>query len=621
MSAAQSAAARRFRPHRRSVAVGALVAAGLCGTLLAPPASSAAGTADAPRVRDIQGSTRLSPYAGQQVTNVSGIVTGVRAYGSRGFWIQDPRADGSTATSEGIFVFTSSTPRVAVGDDVLVSGTVGEYYYGGAASGNQSVTQITRPTVTVRSSGNALPAPVVLDADAVPRRYAPDGDPAAGNSVEGLQLAPDVYALDLYESLEGMNVEIRDAAVAGPSTSFHELWVTLEPERNPTAGGGTRYASYTAQNPGRLKVESLVPVAQEPFPAANVGDVLTGPTSGPLDYDEFGGYVLAARDLGEVAPGGLEPETTRAQREGELAVATYNVENLHPGDSQEKFDRLAAAVADNLASPDIVALEEIQDNSGSTDDGTVAADQTLQRFTDAIVAAGGPRYEWRAIDPEDGEDGGQPGGNIRNVFLFNPERVSFTDRAGGDATSATGVVKERGRARLTASPGRIAPADEAWQDSRKPLAAEFTFQGETVFVIANHFTSKGGDQPLYGRFQPPARPSEDQRLRQAQVVNDFVRDILAAQRTARVVVLGDINDFEFSATTEALTAGGVLESAVHSLPRDERYTYVFQGNSQVLDQTLVSPAIRRYDYDIVHINAEFADQASDHDPQVLRFRP
>ena len=71
----------------------------------------------------------------------------------------------------------------------------------------------------------------------------------------------------------------------------------------------------------------------------------------------------------------------------------------------------------------------------------------------------------------------------------------------------------------------------------------------------------------------------------------------------------------------ALTAGGALRPAAYALPADERYTYVFEGNSQVLDQTLVSPSIRRFDYDIVHVNAEFADQASDHDPQVLRFTP
>lgn len=58
-------------------------------------------------------------------------------------------------------------------------------------------------------------------------------------------------------------------------------------------------------------------------------------------------------------------------------------------------------------------------------------------------------------------------------------------------------------------------------------------------------------------------------------------------------------------------------------PRDpdaDRYTYVFEGNSQVLDNILLSaPLIRGgYGYDVVHVNAEFADQVSDHDPQVVR---
>ncbi|WP_129843822.1 endonuclease/exonuclease/phosphatase family protein [Streptomyces sp. RFCAC02] len=596
-----------------------MLAAGLCAGLLgAQPSSAAEGV----RVHDIQGTTRLSPYAGQHVTDVPGVVTGVRTYGSRGFWMQDPRPDRDPATSEGVFVYTGSAPGVAVGDSVLVAGDVGEYYYGGAGSGGQSVTQLSRPDVTVLSSGNALPAPVTLDARSVPDRYAPDGDPAADGGIEGLTLRPRRYALDLYESLEGMSVSVTDAPVVGPSTPYYELWVTVEPHRNRTAGGGTRYASYSAQNGGRLKVESLTPVTQRPFPEADVGDVLAGTTTGPLDYDEFGGYTLAARTLGDVTDGGRAPERTRAQRRDELAVATYNVENLAPSDSPEKYERLATAVVDALASPDILAVEEIQDDSGTEDDGTVTAGETLRRFTDAIAAAGGPRYEWRLIDPEDGADGGQPGGNIRTAFLFDPERVSFTDRPGGDAVTGTEVVRAgRGDAALTYSPGRVAPADGAWEDSRKPLAGEFVFRGETVFVIANHFASKGGDEPLAGRFQPPARASEEQRVRQGEVVNAFVRAIEAADRDAAVVVLGDINDFEFSGTTRALTAHGALRTAVASLPPSERYTYLYQGNSQVLDQTLVSPGVGRFDYDIVHINAEFADQASDHDPQVLRFRP
>ncbi|MFD9214756.1 endonuclease/exonuclease/phosphatase family protein [Streptomyces sp. NPDC059544] len=609
----------------RSAAVAAVVASALAAGLLAGSSSAAADAENADaavRIHDIQGTTRTSPLVGRQVADVEGIVIGVRTYGSsRGFWIQDPQADADPATSEGLFVFTSSTPTVATGDAVKVSGTVGEFVPGGLNSGNQSITQISKPAVTVVSSGNALPAPVTITARSVPSAYAPEGDPAAGNSINALPLRPRAYALDYYESLEGSNVRIGTSRVVGATDPYSELWVTVKPWENPTVRGGARYGSYTSQNTGRLQIQSLVPVAQQPFPKANVGDVLSGTTEGPLDFNQFGGYTLTARTLGTVQDRGLERESARQERRGELSVATYNVENLDPSDPQEKFDALARAVVDNLATPDIIALEEIQDNTGAKNDGVVAADQTVRKFTEAIVAAGGPAYDFRSVDPEDNKDGGEPGGNIRQVFLFNPERVSFTDRAGGTATAATAVVREKGRAALTLSPGRVDPANAAWENSRKPLAGEFVFRGRTVFVIANHFGSKGGDEGLTSHHQPPARSSEAKRLLQAQTVNVFVKDILKAQRNADVVVLGDINDFEFSETTKALTAGGALYPAIKSLPRAERYSYVYQGNSQVLDQILTSPSIDDFSYDSVHINAEFADQNSDHDPQVLRFRP
>jgi predicted extracellular nuclease len=614
-----------MRSIPRSAAVAAVVASALAAGLLAGSSSAAAdaeNTDAAVRIHDIQGTTRTSPLVGRQVADVEGIVIGVRTYGSsRGFWIQDPQADADPATSEGLFVFTSSTPTVAAGDAVKVSGTVGEYVPGGLSSGNQSITQISKPTVTVVSSGNALPAPVTVTARSVPSAYAPEGDPAAGNSINALPLKPRAYALDYYESLEGSNVRIGSSRVVGATDPYSELWVTVKPWENPTVRGGARYGSYTSQNTGRLQIQSLVPTAQQPFPKADVGDVLSGTTEGPLDFNQFGGYTITARTLGTLKDRGLEREHARQERRGELSVATYNVENLDPSDPQEKFDALARAVVENLATPDIVALEEIQDNTGAKSDGVVAADQTVRKFTEAIVAAGGPAYDFRTVDPENNKDGGEPGGNIRQVFLFNPERVSFTDRAGGSATAATGVVREKGRAALTLSPGRVDPANAAWENSRKPLAGEFVFRGRTVFVIANHFGSKGGDEGLTSHHQPPTRSSEAKRLQQAQTVNAFVKDILKVQRNADVVVLGDINDFEFSETTKALTDGGALYPAIKSLPRAERYSYVYQGNSQVLDQILTSPSIDDFSYDSVHINAEFADQNSDHDPQVLRFRP
>lgn len=611
--------------RRRHSASAALTGAVLVSALLTVPASAAPPAAGGqptagPRIHDIQGTTRVSPLLGTTVREVPGIVTGVRTYGSRGFWFQDPRPDRDPATSEGVFVFAGSAPlTVRPGDAVRVDGRVGEYTPGGTASGNQSVTQISSPLATVVSSGNQLPVAAGLDSRSVPRLYAPRGAGGDG-SIEDLPLRPARYALDRYESLEGMRVSVRNSRVTGATSAYHDMWVTVRPKENPTSRGGTRYASYDDRNPGRLKITSLRPVDEEPFPVADTGDVLAEAT-GPLDYDQFGGYLLAAEHLGKVRDRGLAPETTRPQRRGELTIATYNVENLSPADDEEKFARLARGIAENLASPDIVALEEIQDDSGPVDDGTVDDDRTLAALTEAIVEAGGPAYGWRSIAPEDKADGGMPGGNIRNAFLFDPARVSFTDRPGADATTATTVVERGGRAGLSHSPGRVAPKHSAWEESRKPLAGEFEFRGRTVVVLANHFASKGGDQALHARFQPPARISEEQRHSQAEVVNAFADALVSAERKARFVVLGDINDFEFSGTTRRLTDGGVLRSAVYSLPPRERYTYVFQGNAQVLDQTLVSPGIRRFDYDIVHTNAEFADQVSDHDPQVLRFRP
>ncbi|MEU6610063.1 endonuclease/exonuclease/phosphatase family protein [Streptomyces shenzhenensis] len=601
---------RTHRPARVSLLTATALTSALTATLLALPAPASAATVS---IAAVQGSTRKSPYAGQDVT-VSGIVTAIRSTGSsRGYWIQDPVGDGNPATSEAVFAYTGSTaPATEVGNKVTVRGRVSEYYPGGSSAGGQSLTELTQPQIqSTASTGNPLPAPVVLDAASVPAAHAPSG------SLESLTLNPSRYALDLYESLEGMRVQVDNARVVGASNDYDELFVTTKPAENPSPRGGTVYGSYASQNTGRVKVMSLT----GSFPTADVGDVLDGSTAGPLDYDGFGGYTLQATTLGALTDNNLAAETTRAQGAGELAVATYNVENLDPTDPQTKFDRLAAGIVTQLSAPDIVALEEVQDNNGATDNGVVAADQTYTKLINAITAAGGPTYAYRQINPANNQDGGEPGGNIRVGFLYNPARVGFTDRPGGTAGNAVSVVNNGGTAALSYSPGRINPTNSAWSSSRKPLAGEFTFQGKTVFVIANHFTSKGGDQPLYARVQPPTRGSETQRGRQATQVNAFVKQLLAVQPSARVVVLGDLNDYEFSGTLSTLTAGTGLTDLPGTLPAGERYTYVYQGNSQVLDHILTSPSLSSYDYDIVHVNAEFADKASDHDPQIVRLLP
>ncbi len=183
-----------------------------------------------------------------------------------------------------------------------------------------------------------------------------------------------------------MNVRVADARVVGATDPYTELWVTVKPHENRNKRGGTVYGSYDSQNTGRIQIQSLGKAAD--FPDANVGDVLAGATTGPLDYNQYGGYTLVASELGTLEAGGTQRGTTRAQHRSELAIATYNVENLDPSD--DTFAAHAEAIVHSLSSPDIVSLEEIQDNNGATDDGTVAADVTLAKLIDAIEAAGGP---------------------------------------------------------------------------------------------------------------------------------------------------------------------------------------------------------------------------------------
>jgi endonuclease/exonuclease/phosphatase family metal-dependent hydrolase len=611
------------RPASRG-AVPAL-AAGLVLALLPATAGAAPGPSDdpsgTPTIQDIHGSTFLSPFAGQQVTGVAGVVTAVATTGSgRGFWFQEPNPDRHRIGSAGLFVFTGSkTPSVAVGDAVLVSGLVEDFHPDApaATSVDLAITELERATWTVESAGNPLPAPVVLRPTTVPFLMSAD---VGGADIESRTLQPHRYALDFFKSHEGELVAVDDARVIGPTDSFNELYVTTKPGVDRTPGGGMIYPSYADRDTGRIEV---VPVPGGPAaPKANVGDSLVGRTTGPLTYSEFGGYEIDATAIGTLASGGITPDVTARQRSNQLAIATYNVENLAPTDPASKFAALADGVVTNLAGPDILAVEEVQDNDGAKDDGVVAADVTLTDLTDAIVAAGGPRYDWREIDPVNDADGGQPGGNIRQVFLFNPRRVSFVGGPGGTSTTAVRVTDVHGSPRLSASPGRIDPGNaDAWSASRKPLVGEFLFRDRPVFVVANHFVSKLGDQPDEGRFQPPARSSEVQRTQQAQEVRDFVGSIEKIDRRADVVVLGDLNDYQFSATAHILTSGHALVDLIDTLPRNQRYTYVFDGQSEVLDHILTSPSITRFEYDVVHINAEFTHQTSDHDPQVVRIVP
>jgi predicted extracellular nuclease len=568
-------------------------------------------------IHDIQGPSQISPKVNQNVTGVIGIVTAKR---TNGYYMQDPNPDASDATSEGIFVFTSSAPNgVAVGDRVSVNGRVQEFRPGGASNANLTTTELTSPTTTVLSSGNPLPAATIVGTGGrIPPSETIEDDAVSGNVETSGVFDPASDGLDFWESMEGMRLQLNNAVAVGPTNAFGETQVVGDDGANAsvrTARGGLLLRPNDG-NPERVVLDDAI-VAN--LPSANVGDHYPGSVVGVLDYN-FGNFFLELTAMPTVVHDGVTPESTTPAAAKEVAVATFNFENLDPTDPPEKFARLAGILVNSLKSPDIVSGEEVQDNNGPTDNGVVSADTTLDTLVAAIQAAGGPHYDYRYINPVNDQDGGEPGGNIRQVFLFRTDRgVSFVDRPGGGSTTATAVVNGASGPELSASPGRIDPTNTAFNTSRKPLAGEFMFNGTHLFVIANHFNSKGGDDPLEGRFQPPTRSSEVQRHAQAQIVHDFVASILAGDPQANVVVDGDLNDFQFSDTVSILK-GTILDDLVDTLPENERYSYVFEGNSQTLDHILTSGGLfsKPFVYDIVHVNSEFADQASDHEPSVVR---
>jgi predicted extracellular nuclease len=591
-----------------------------------------------PTIAEIQGAAHISPKNGQSVSGVEGVVTARRTAGGRGFWIQDPSPDADASTSDAVFVFTNATPTAQIGDLVSVNGTVSEFRPGNDAN-NLTITQITssNANTTILSSGNAVPLPTILG---VGGRIPPTEnieDDAGGNVETGGVFDPATDAIDFYESLEGMILQVSGASVVGATRSFGEI--TLLPNAGTwatglrTARGGILLGGYLDPNPERIIVDDEIlrdlapaPRPVKAMPDMNVGDTLVSSVTGPLDYS-FSNYKIQATSMPTFVSAAIPREATAAPTDQQIAVATFNVENLAGTDPQAKYDHLAGLIAANLHAPDIIGIEEVQDNdgvAGGTTSPVVDASVSWGRLIQAIEAAGGPLYEYRQIDPVAHQDGGAPGGNIRVGFLFRTDRgVTFVDRPGGGPTVETTLVDTPSGPQLSSSPGRLGTDSDAFSDTRKSLVGEFRAHGKKLFVVVNHFSSKGDDQPLFGPAQPPTRFSEIARHGQAGVVHDFVADLLALDAGANVIVLGDINDFEFSETVNILEAGGALHTLVKDLPPAERYSYVFEGNSQVLDQILVGPNIHDnfpHVYDVVHVNSEFADavQASDHEPAVTR---
>lgn len=558
------------------------------------------------RIFQIQGTSHLSPFTGQLVST-AGVVTAIE---SDGFYLQDPFGDGNIATSDAIFVFTGTAPTVNVGDMSIVSGRVGEFMLGGVATGNLSVTQISgNPLVTTMTTGNPLPPAVLLGTGGrTPPTEIIDDD-------NFTRFDPDTDGIDFYESLEGMRVTVQNAVAVSPSNDLGEIFTLADNGLGATGTStrGTIHRSVTDANPERIQIQVDGDLLPGFAPTVNVGDSL-GNVTGVVDYSN-GNFEVKATDLFAPVAGGLQQEITAlVGTADQLTIASLNANNLDPVIEQSasrfntdddlgsgKFAAIANQIVKNLKNPDIIALQDIQDNSGADNDGTVDASLTYQTLINAITAAGGVGYQFFDLPPTNGQDGGMLGGNSRVGYLYNPGRV--------------GIVPDSGKRIGVDALGADLPGFAA---ARKSLATTFSFNGQEVTLVNNDFSPQSGSSALFGSVQPPVNGGAIVRNQQAFIVNDFVDDLLEKTPDANVVVLGNFNEFDWGVALQTLKGDDLLD-LTETLPENERYSSILDGNAHARDRAFISNNLSAVaEFDIVHTNSEFANTPSDRDPLLTR---
>lgn len=561
-------------------------------------------------VADVQGKSHQSPYMNRPVTLKDVVVTYVTA--DNNFYVQDVTPDKDPATSDGINIFSGNLKtKVKVGDLITVDGVVEEYFgrgYEERKKTDLTITQLKATAITVTGSGT-VPAPIVIGKDRHIPKDIVDND-AFGN------FDPEEDALDFWESIEGMLVAVDDAKILGPMKNKEIYVVPGNSTSTFNKVGGITL------RPNATNTELIPLLLKSGETPVKSGDYFTGRITGPVTYS-YTNYKVYVDDatLPRFHQGTVTPETTHIVKDpNQLTIASYNIENFSadPESTKDsKVERIAKSFVSDLNAPDIIGLVEVQDNNGPKNDGTTDATESANRLIQAIKAQGGPSYLYTDIAPENNRDGGQAGANIRLGFLYNPERVSLSNKPKGDALQA--IQWQNGK--LSLSVGRIAPTNPIWEGVRKSLAAEFIFQGKPVVVVANHLNSKRGDNGSYGSIQPVTLQSEPKRHKLAKLLAQFAQDGLAQNPNAAIVMLGDFNDYEFTQTLKLIEAGG-MSNLVSLHDASDRFSYFYNGNNQSLDHMLVSNnLLGHYTFDMVHVNSAFMEvhgRASDHDPLLLQ---
>ncbi|KAJ3410176.1 hypothetical protein HDV05_004031 [Chytridiales sp. JEL 0842] len=605
-------------------------------------------------IAEIQGDRWRSELS--YACNIEGVITNIRPR-SDGFYIAQYAPDSNPATSDGIQVFTTSAKfstlfaGLAIGDRIRIeSANVTEFRSTTPqAAFDNTVTQLTSPVgitllekkpegkkvwdfVKARELGGAdMPTKTMWNGNEFDMD-APKVIVDANNDKLDL-----TRGLDFWESIEGSFVYIPAPQAIAPSDNNGNFYVVGNLGKYTTglnSRGGITLSidpatSLVDGNPDRIQI---APAPGKRNPLVSMGDTLKD-IYGVVEW-QFGKWAIIPIDVPEILVSKRNDPVTPSKLVGtdcQLTVGNYNVENLNGTDAAlPKMDEIAAEISGLMRCPDIVGLQEIQDDTGVEptveSDGVTSASQTLTRLIAAITKAGCPAYNYTQVDPFLNLEGGAPKGNIRPAYLYNPLRVSLSkpeiDARGSDLVQQV-VVDAQGLPMLKYNPGRIEPNDIAWNATRRPLAVAFEFRGERLFMINNHFSSKGGSDPAFGVRQPPTNGAADRRLDQATLVRKFVDSLYAVDPNAKVIVQGDLNEFQFVKPVKVFTADGKMTELLEAkYAPEERYTYTFDGHCQALDHFVVSSCmVDAIEFEPLHVNTWFprVDASSDHDPEVMRF--
>ena len=563
-------------------------------------------------IGEVQGESHQSPLVGKEVVINNVVVT--KTDKGKGFYVQDKVSDNNPRTSDAVYV--ASKDKVESGDLLKVQGTVKEGYMEEYSvkpgqtfkkpAGSLTVTQIINATIT--KLGKAELPKALNISEKMPKDVV-DNTPTKYN--------PETEALDYWESLEGMLVEVTKPKVTGPQYKgdIYVLPGDYKGQKLNNIGG-------VNLRPGVQNTEVLPVTVGNKF-VAKAKDYFNENITGVVTYKNKT-YKIDPNSVPKLQDGGLKREVSKIYpAEDKLTIASYNIENFSANNSghdetpEEKVDKIANSFIKEVHSPDIITLIEVQDNNGGVNDGTVDGVKSGEKLAQRIKSLGGPDYKYTEIAPVDGKDGGKPGANIRVAYLYNPKRVTLIGKEKGGSEEAARFVNGH----LEKNPARVDPTSVHFEKVRKSLAAEFEFKGERIVVIANHLKSKLGDDAIYGSNQPSVENTKAKRIEEAKILNAFIKEGLRQNPNLKFVLTGDFNDFEFSDSVKTIV-GNELVNLMAEHEQGDRYSYFYRGSNQSLDNILISKNIKdKVVFSPVHINASFMEEhgrASDHDPVVVQ---